>query len=100
MFHSWPQLTGPEVVLAGRPAAERASYARAGRVEGFLLIEVAIQDIRLVIREGAHAQASSWIGLFELQQGGPKQVVILQVCRKRRFRHRPKKIGAVRLPVP
>jgi hypothetical protein len=43
----------PAVVLAGRPAAERASNARAGRIEALLLIRLAIQD-RRVIREDAH----------------------------------------------
>jgi hypothetical protein len=45
----------PELVLTGRPAAEWASDTRAGRVEAFLVIWLAIQDNRLVMREGAHA---------------------------------------------
>ena len=36
--------TRPAVVLARRPPAERASYARAGRVEAFLPIKLAIQN--------------------------------------------------------
>jgi hypothetical protein len=47
----------PHVILAGRPAAERAADAWAGGVESFLLIRLAINnDRRLVVREGAHAQ--------------------------------------------
>jgi hypothetical protein len=34
----------PAVVLARRPAAERAPGARAGRTEAFLLLNLAIQD--------------------------------------------------------
>ena len=45
----------PAVVLAGRPTTERAPNARAGRAEAFFLIEVAIQDNRLVMRDGGHA---------------------------------------------
>ncbi len=84
----------------GGSSLPRATDAGARRAEVFLLIEVAIQDngrFGGVIREGAHARASSWIVLFELQQGGPKQVVILQVGRERRFRYRPQKTGAVLL---
>jgi hypothetical protein len=50
--------TRPTVVPAGRPAAERASYAGTGRVEAVLLIRLSIQDhgrFGGVIREGAHA---------------------------------------------
>jgi len=50
--------TGPAVVLAGRPTAWGTSYARAGGVEAFLLIKLAIQNhgrFGGVIREGAHA---------------------------------------------
>jgi hypothetical protein len=50
--------TRPTVVLAGRPAAERASDARAGRVEALLLIRLSIQNhgrFGGVIREGAHS---------------------------------------------
>jgi hypothetical protein len=47
--------TRPAVVLAGRPAAERASDAGAGRIEAFLLIRLAVQDHRSVIRKDAHA---------------------------------------------
>src|SRR6266849_4444494 len=46
--------TRPAVVLAGRPTTERASDARAGRVEASLLIKLASRDNRLVMREGAH----------------------------------------------
>jgi hypothetical protein len=45
----------PAVVLAWRPAAEWASNAGAGRVEALLLVKLAIQDNRLMMREGAHA---------------------------------------------
>jgi hypothetical protein len=51
-----PAIAKPFVLFAGRPAAERAADAGTGRVEAFLLIRLAIQDIRLVMREGAHAQ--------------------------------------------
>ena len=37
-------VASPEIVLAGRPAAERASNARAGGVETFLLVGVSIQN--------------------------------------------------------
>jgi len=47
--------TRPAVVLAGRPTTEWASNASVGRVAAFLLIKLAIQDNRLVMREGAHA---------------------------------------------
>ena len=50
-----PARARPEVVLAGRPSAEGAADAWAGRVEAFLLIRLAIQENRLVIREGAHS---------------------------------------------
>jgi hypothetical protein len=47
----------PHVILAGRPAAERATDAWAGGVEAFLVLKLAINnDGRLVVREGAHAQ--------------------------------------------
>ena len=42
----------PAVFLAGRPAAERVSDARAGRIEALLLIGLAIQHNRPVMREG------------------------------------------------
>jgi hypothetical protein len=46
----------PMVFLAGRPAAQRASDARAGGVEAFLLIWLAINnDRRVFVREGTHA---------------------------------------------
>jgi len=47
----------PHVILAGRPAAERAPNSRAGGVETFLLLKLAINnDRRLGVREGVHAQ--------------------------------------------
>jgi hypothetical protein len=47
----------PHVILAGRPATERAADAWAGGVETFLLLKLAINDDRrLVVREGAHGQ--------------------------------------------
>jgi hypothetical protein len=51
--------TRPAVILAGRPAAERAPNARTGRVEAFLLFGLAINNNRGVIREGAHARLLS-----------------------------------------
>jgi hypothetical protein len=39
----------------GRPAAKWTSYARAGRVQAFLLVGLPIQNNRLVIQE-AHMQ--------------------------------------------
>jgi hypothetical protein len=55
----------PAIVTARRPAAERASSARAGGVEACLLIRLAIQNHRRfggAIGEGAHAPAlwRSW----------------------------------------
>jgi hypothetical protein len=47
--------TQPHVILARRPAAERAPDARAGGFVAFLQIEVSIQDDGLVILDGAHA---------------------------------------------
>ena len=47
----------PAVVLAGRPTAEWASNARAGRTEALLLVKLAIQNngrFGGVIRERAH----------------------------------------------
>ena len=49
----------PAVVLAGRPTAEGAPDARAGRVEALLLVKLAIQNhggFREFIREGAHVR--------------------------------------------
>jgi hypothetical protein len=51
--------TRPAVILAGRPAAERAPNARAGRVEAFLLFGLAINNNRGVIRESAHSRLLS-----------------------------------------
>jgi hypothetical protein len=51
--------TRPAVILAGRPAAERAPNARTGRVEAFLLFGLAINNNRGVIREGVHARLLS-----------------------------------------
>jgi hypothetical protein len=48
--------TKPSVVLAGRPAAERAADAGAIGVEAFLFVEFAIHRDRLVILDGEHAQ--------------------------------------------
>jgi hypothetical protein len=48
----------PAVILAGRPAAKRASYPRAGGVGAFLLIRLAIQNhgrFGGAIWDGAHA---------------------------------------------
>ena len=47
--------TKPLVLLAGRPAADRAPDARAGRVWALLLIGLTIQDSGLVIRVSTHA---------------------------------------------
>jgi len=44
----------PAVILAGRPAAERAADAGAGGVEAFLLIGFTIHSYGLVIFNGAH----------------------------------------------
>jgi len=44
----------PLVVLAGRPAAERAADAGAIGAEALVLVEVVIQNN--VVRERAHAQ--------------------------------------------
>ncbi len=38
------EVASPAVFFAGRPTTKRASYARAGRVNALVLIEVAIQD--------------------------------------------------------
>ena len=46
----------PEVLLAGRPAAQRAANARAGRVEALLLFGLPIQNNGFVRQERAHAQ--------------------------------------------
>jgi hypothetical protein len=73
-------VTKPSVFLAGRPAAERAADARIRGTFALLFVEFTIQNngrFGSGIREGAHAPASPWIGLFQFQQGGPKQVVIL-----------------------
>jgi hypothetical protein len=48
--------TKPSVFFAGRPAAERASDARAGGVEVLLLIGFTIHNDGLVILDGAHAR--------------------------------------------
>jgi hypothetical protein len=51
-----PTGASPAVIPAGRPAAERASDARAGGVEVFLLIGFTINNnTGLVVREDAHA---------------------------------------------
>jgi hypothetical protein len=55
-FEGVPEMatvTSPEIVLAGRPTAERAPDARAGRVEPLLLIQNNGRFGR-VTREGAH----------------------------------------------
>src|SRR5947208_15662770 len=51
-------VASPAVFFAVRPTTKRASYARAGRVNALVLIEVAIQDGGRFgrIREGTHAQ--------------------------------------------
>ena len=54
--------TRPAVILAGRPAAERAPNARTGRVEAFLLFGLAINNNRGVIREGVHDRLLSPFG--------------------------------------
>jgi len=51
----------PQVILPGRPAAERASDARAGGVEAFVLVRLAVQNggrFGGFIGEGAHATVS------------------------------------------
>ena len=48
--------TRPHVILSRRPAAERATDARPGGVETFLLIRLAINNNRLVILNSAHAR--------------------------------------------
>ncbi len=50
--------TGPAIVLAGRPTAQRASYAGTGWLVALVLIRLAIQNhgrFGGVIWEGAHA---------------------------------------------
>jgi hypothetical protein len=47
-------ITKPEVVLAGRPAAERASDSRTGWLVALVLIGLAINNNRLVILDGTH----------------------------------------------
>ena len=49
--------TRPAVILAGRPAAQRAADARTGRVKAFLLLEFHNQG-RFVVRQGADARLS------------------------------------------
>jgi len=51
-----PTVTKPAVVLAGRPAAERAADARAGGGEALFLVGLAIHCDRLVNLDGEHAQ--------------------------------------------
>jgi hypothetical protein len=51
--------------LAGRPAAQRASDARAGWIMALVLIGLAIQDNRLVIGEGAHARYYDLVSVQE-----------------------------------
>jgi hypothetical protein len=68
--------TTPAVILAGRPAAERAPNARTGRVEAFLLFGLAINNNRGVIREGAHAR------LLSPSSGRPMWRKILSLLRK------------------
>ena len=47
---------GPDIVLAGRPSAERAADARAGRIGVFLVAGFAIDDGRRIVSNRDHAR--------------------------------------------
>jgi hypothetical protein len=69
--------TGPAIVLAWRPAAERTSDAGAGRVVALGLVGLPIHNNRglhEVIREGAHAKIMTQ---FRINRG----VQVLSECR-------------------
>jgi len=54
----------PEVFLAGRPAAERAADAGAGRIEALVFFKLAIRSNNWVVCEWTHAPKSKLDGLL------------------------------------